>query len=130
MRRRSPATMRQAERDARRAGERPAESERRSSPHFPFTLPARFLLDKLRQACREGKRMASGLTRNQVPGNRLRVRIPCPPLWHVAKPVAWQRVSFFAPSGSTPSRILSASVMSRHEKSIAGISQSISQIVA
>ena len=24
--------------------------------------------------------MASGLTRNQVPGNRLRVRIPCPPL--------------------------------------------------
>jgi hypothetical protein len=28
----------------------------------------------------EGKRMASGLTRNQMPGNRLRVRIPCPPL--------------------------------------------------
>jgi hypothetical protein len=28
----------------------------------------------------EGKRMVSGLTRNQVPGNRLRVRIPCPPL--------------------------------------------------
>ena len=24
--------------------------------------------------------MVSGLTRNQVPGNRLRVRIPCPPL--------------------------------------------------
>jgi hypothetical protein len=24
--------------------------------------------------------MASGLTRNQMPGNRLRVRIPCPPL--------------------------------------------------
>ena len=24
--------------------------------------------------------MASGLTRNQVPGNRLRVRPPCPPL--------------------------------------------------
>lgn len=24
--------------------------------------------------------MASGLTRNQVPGNRLRVRLPCPPL--------------------------------------------------
>ena len=30
--------------------------------------------------CREGTRMASSLTRNQVPGNRLRVRIPCPPL--------------------------------------------------
>jgi hypothetical protein len=28
----------------------------------------------------EGKRMVSGLTRNQMPGNRLRVRIPCPPL--------------------------------------------------
>ena len=26
--------------------------------------------------------MASGLTRNQMPGNRLRVRIPCPPLLH------------------------------------------------
>ena len=24
--------------------------------------------------------MASGLTRNQLPGDRLRVRIPCPPL--------------------------------------------------
>ena len=24
--------------------------------------------------------MVSGLTRNQVPGNRLRVRLPCPPL--------------------------------------------------
>ena len=24
--------------------------------------------------------MVSGLTRNQVPGHRLRVRIPCPPL--------------------------------------------------
>ena len=28
----------------------------------------------------EGKRTASGLTRNQMPGNGLRVRIPCPPL--------------------------------------------------
>lgn len=28
--------------------------------------------------------MASGLTRNQVPGNRLRVRIPCPPLWQAS----------------------------------------------
>ena len=28
----------------------------------------------------EGTRMVSSLTRNQVPGNRLRVRIPCPPL--------------------------------------------------
>ncbi len=25
--------------------------------------------------------MASGLTRNQMPGNRLRVRIPCPPFY-------------------------------------------------
>ena len=29
----------------------------------------------------EGKRTASGLTRNQMPGNGLRVRIPCPPLF-------------------------------------------------
>ena len=28
----------------------------------------------------EGKRMASGLTRNQMPRKGLRVRIPCPPL--------------------------------------------------
>ena len=43
----------------------------------------------------EGKRMASGLTRNQVPGNRLRVRIPCPPL---AKPcVANSYASLFVP---------------------------------
>ena len=28
----------------------------------------------------EGKRMASRLIRNQLPGNRLRVRAPCPPL--------------------------------------------------
>jgi hypothetical protein len=28
----------------------------------------------------EGKRMASGHTGNVVPGNRLRVRPPCPPL--------------------------------------------------
>lgn len=28
----------------------------------------------------EGKRMASGLIRNQMPGDRLRVRPPCPPL--------------------------------------------------
>jgi hypothetical protein len=28
----------------------------------------------------EGKRMASGHTGNVVPGNRLRVRVPCPPL--------------------------------------------------
>ena len=27
--------------------------------------------------------MVSGLTRNQVPGNRLRVRIPCPPLMYL-----------------------------------------------
>ena len=30
--------------------------------------------------CLEGKRMASGHTGNVVPGNRLRVRLPCPPL--------------------------------------------------
>ena len=29
----------------------------------------------------EGKRMASGHTGNVVPGNRLRVRVPCPPLF-------------------------------------------------
>ena len=28
----------------------------------------------------EGMRMVSRLTRNQLPGNRLRVRLPCPPL--------------------------------------------------
>ena len=28
----------------------------------------------------EDMRMVSGLTRNQLPGDRLRVRIPCPPL--------------------------------------------------
>lgn len=28
----------------------------------------------------EDKRMASGLLGMQVPGNRLRVRVPCPPL--------------------------------------------------
>ena len=28
----------------------------------------------------EDMRMASRLTRNQLPGNRLRVRLPCPPL--------------------------------------------------
>ena len=28
----------------------------------------------------EGKRMVSGLIRNQVPVYRLRVRVPCPPL--------------------------------------------------
>ena len=30
--------------------------------------------------------MVSSLTRNQVPGNRLRVRIPCPPLLSNSKP--------------------------------------------
>ncbi len=29
--------------------------------------------------------MASGLLGMQVPGNRLRVRVPCPPLQHVAR---------------------------------------------
>ena len=31
--------------------------------------------------------MASGDTGNVVPGNRLRVRVPCPPLERVKKPV-------------------------------------------
>ncbi len=29
--------------------------------------------------------MASGLLGMQVPGNRLRVRVPCPPLSHIAR---------------------------------------------
>ena len=33
--------------------------------------------------CLEGKRMASGHTGNVVPGNRLRVRLPCPPFLQV-----------------------------------------------
>ena len=33
-----------------------------------------------KKACLEGKRMVSGHTGNVVPGNRLWVRIPCPPL--------------------------------------------------
>ena len=39
--------------------------------------------------------MASGLTRNQVPGNRLRVRIPCPPLQkkHGSQVVEWQQLA-------------------------------------
>jgi hypothetical protein len=45
-----------------------------------FALPRDGQPDKLVRIFREGKRMVSGLTRNQVPGNRLRVRIPCPPL--------------------------------------------------
>ena len=35
----------------------------------------------------EGKRMASGDTGNVVPGNRLRVRVPCPPLDGLEAPV-------------------------------------------
>ena len=42
----------------------------------------------------EDKRMASGLTRNQVPGNRLRVRIPCPPLLNLAVDVTRWRLFF------------------------------------
>ncbi len=34
----------------------------------------------VRNVFSEGKRMASGHTGNVVPGNRLRVRVPCPPL--------------------------------------------------
>src|SRR3954453_11593773 len=48
-----------------------------------FCLVGGFLFG-LNGSSPEGKRMASGLTRNQVPGNRLRVRIPCPPLRLVA----------------------------------------------
>ena len=39
--------------------------------------------------------MASGLTRNQVPGNRLRVRIPCPPLSNIAADVTRWRLFFW-----------------------------------
>ena len=35
---------------------------------------------RLNAANTEGKRMASGDTGNVVPGNRLRVRVSCPPL--------------------------------------------------
>ncbi len=43
------------------------------------------LLLTVRATGEEGKRMASGLIGIQVPGNRLWVRVPCPPLWfHVA----------------------------------------------
>ena len=51
--------------------------------------PVSYLIGGLRP---EGKRMASGLTRNQVPGNRLRVRIPCPPLQkkHGSQADDWQ----------------------------------------
>ena len=35
---------------------------------------------KLKNLRLEGKRMASGDTGNVVPGNRLWVRVPCPPL--------------------------------------------------
>ena len=40
----------------------------------------------------EGKRMASGHTGNVVPGNRLRVRLPCPPL-KCAEKMAGSRVA-------------------------------------
>jgi hypothetical protein len=45
----------------------------------PSGLPQSANTAKL-TACPEGKRMVSGLTRNQVPRKGLRVRIPCPPL--------------------------------------------------
>ena len=44
----------------------------------------------------EGKRMASGHTGNVVPGNRLRVRVPCPPLWRQAAVAGASRNQFAA----------------------------------
>ena len=37
--------------------------------------------------------MVRNLIRNQAPGNRLRVRIPCPPLCHLGSGPTWQRES-------------------------------------
>jgi hypothetical protein len=59
--------------------------------------------------------MASGLTRNQMPGNRLRVRIPCPPLCQIMlvssrdKTPALNRVLAFHGVG-TPCRPLTPEV--------------------
>ncbi len=47
------------------------------------------LLLTVRATGEEGKRMASGLIGIQVPGNRLWVRVPCPPLSFV---IAWRCV--------------------------------------
>jgi hypothetical protein len=38
---------------------------------------------------RRVRELASSLTRNQVPGNRLRVRLPCPPLTYAGHDSAW-----------------------------------------
>ena len=43
----------------------------------------------------EGKRMASGHTGNVVPGNRLWVRVPCPPLKNNAIDVARRKLFAF-----------------------------------
>lgn len=43
----------------------------------PDTVPGESILDRLNQ---ESKRMVSGLLGKELPGNRLRVRIPCSPL--------------------------------------------------
>ena len=40
----------------------------------------------------EDSRMVRNLTRNQAPGNRLRVRIPCPPLMRIWLLVSQVRV--------------------------------------
>ncbi len=39
--------------------------------------------------------MVSGLTRNQVPGNRLRVRLPCPPLLKPYVAMSYVRLFLF-----------------------------------
>ena len=39
--------------------------------------------------------MVSSLTRNQVPGNRLRVRIPCPPLIKPLSTISYAMVFSF-----------------------------------
>jgi hypothetical protein len=91
-----------------------------SSPRtcpYRLTLPSRVDLDKLRKAYREGKRMVSGLTRNQVPGNRLRVRIPCPPLTYVPKqwaPTTPSQKSFYYNRSTVPREILRGSAGAGH----------------
>ena len=44
--------------------------------------------------------MVSSLTRNQVPGNRLRVRLPCPPLIKPCVPIGY--TGLFSSAGYWP----------------------------
>jgi hypothetical protein len=57
-----------------------------------LALPHRQLAYKLVETVPEGKRMASGLTRNQVLRKELGVRVPCPPLQkkHGSQVGKWQ----------------------------------------